>query len=122
MPTVTIEKTKRGIKSDYTARFLLSPEERDKYLGNPDEYREKVEKNQVSLSLSGRWPAILYNEDMVDGDNEFAGLFRSETLLRCGINVLCSPSAGREWKYPKPGARTFAASQKESNAEINGIT
>jgi len=40
---------------------------------------------------------------------------------QCGITILCSPSAGRAWEYPKPGARSFSASQKESNADINGI-
>ena len=38
------------------------------------------------MSLSGTWPAILYDESMVDSngndDSELAGLFRSETLLR----------------------------------------
>ncbi|KAF9642422.1 hypothetical protein BDM02DRAFT_3193291 [Thelephora ganbajun] len=40
---------------------------------------------------------------------------------QCGITILCSPSAGRGWKYPEQGARSFSASQKESNTEINGI-
>ena len=96
------------------------------------------------MSLSGTWPAILYDEGMVnnggDDDSELTGLFRSETLLRvrlllmylsylvlsthfeqCAITVLCGPSAGRLWTYPEPGARSFASSQKDSNAEINGI-
>ena len=66
---------------------------------------------------------------MVETNNELAGLFRSETLLivliadtvQCGITILCGPSAGREWEYLEPGARSFSASQKESTAEINGI-
>lgn len=41
---------------------------------------------------------------------------------QCGIAVLHGPSAGRAWRYPEPGARSFAASRKEANAEINGIT
>ena len=49
---------------------------------NPHSYREKVERNQIKLSLSETWPAILYDEEMVDEDNELLGLFRSETLLR----------------------------------------
>lgn len=32
---VTIEKSRRGVKSDYTARFLLPFEERTKYLEDP---------------------------------------------------------------------------------------
>ncbi|KAF9643823.1 hypothetical protein BDM02DRAFT_3191156 [Thelephora ganbajun] len=117
----TIEKTSHGIKSEYTARFLLPFSERDKYLKDPTTYCEQVERNKIKLSLSGTWPAILYDEAMVEADNELIGLFRSETLLRCGITILCSPSAGRGWKYPERGARSFSASQKESNAEINGI-
>ncbi|KAF9784523.1 hypothetical protein BJ322DRAFT_1109240 [Thelephora terrestris] len=116
-----IEKTNRGIKSESTARFLLPFAERNKYLEDPAAYREKVERNQIKFSLSGTWSAILYDESMAEDDDELAGLFRSETLLRCGITIFCSPSAGRGWKYPEPGARSFAASQKESNAEINGI-
>ena len=45
-------------------------------------YREKVERNQIKLSLSDTWPAILYDKSMIDDDDELAGLFRSETLLR----------------------------------------
>ena len=107
-------------------------------------YRKKVERNEIKLSLSGTWPAILYDEsivnDMGDDDSELTGLFRGETLLRvclppmypfhfvlltrigqCAVTILCGPSAGRQWTYPEPGARSFAASRKESNAEINGI-
>lgn len=36
LPTVTIEKTGRGIKSDYTARFILTFDERAKYLEDPE--------------------------------------------------------------------------------------
>jgi hypothetical protein len=97
-----------------------------------------VDQNKIKVSLSGKWSAILYEESIIQDDNELIGLFRSETLLRvrlspirpscqftclqCGIAILCSPSAGRAWNYPEPGARSFSASQKESNAEINGIT
>ena len=45
-------------------------------------YRKQVERNQIKLSLSGTWPAILYDEGMTEADDELAGLFRSETLLR----------------------------------------
>ena len=45
-------------------------------------YREQVERNNIKLSLSGTWSAILYDENMVEADNELVGLFRSETLLR----------------------------------------
>ncbi|KAF9785688.1 hypothetical protein BJ322DRAFT_1188188 [Thelephora terrestris] len=120
MPAM-IEKSNCGIKSQCTALFLLPFQERNKYLEDPAAYREKVERNQIKLSLTDTWPAILYDESMLDDDDELAGLFRSETLLRCGITILCSPSAGRAWKYAEPGARSFSASQKESNAEINGI-
>ncbi|KAF9778132.1 hypothetical protein BJ322DRAFT_1114383 [Thelephora terrestris] len=92
-----IEKSNRGIKSECTARFLLSFKERDEYLKDPEAL---VERNQIKLSLTDTWPAILYDENMVNDEDELAGLFRSETLLRCGITIL------------KP---------KESNAEINGI-
>jgi len=93
----------------------------------------------IKVSLSGTWPAILYDESKVEANNELTGLFRSETLLRvcafnhfysvtnsfqtqCGITILCSPSAGRAWTYAEADARSFAASRKESNAEINEIT
>ncbi|KAF9642396.1 hypothetical protein BDM02DRAFT_3133119 [Thelephora ganbajun] len=50
---------------------------------------------------------------------------KSEKLINviviCGITILCSPSTGHGWKYPEQGARSFSASQKESNTEINGI-
>ncbi|KAF9643155.1 hypothetical protein BDM02DRAFT_3192109 [Thelephora ganbajun] len=117
----TIEKTSHDIKSEFTAQFLLPFSECDKYLKDPAIYCEQVERNKIKLSLSGTWPAILYNEAMVEADNELIGLFRSETLLWCGITILCSPSAGCGWKYPERGARSFSASQKELNAEINGI-
>ena len=52
----------------------------------PSSYCEQVERNEIELSLSGTWPAILYDESMVEEDREVAGLFRSETLLR-----VCSP-------------------------------
>lgn len=97
---VTIEKSNRSIKSEPTTRFLLPFAERDKYLQDPSAYREGVERNQIKLFLSGTWPAILYDEDMTEHNNEFAGLFRSETLLQCGITVLCGLSAGQYWKYP----------------------
>ncbi|KAF9641939.1 hypothetical protein BDM02DRAFT_3194221 [Thelephora ganbajun] len=42
-------------------------------------------------------------------------------MFFCRITILCGPSAGREWKYPESGARSFSVTQKESNAEINGI-
>ena len=45
-------------------------------------YREQVERNKIKLSLSGTWSAILYDESMVEANNELIGLFRSETLLR----------------------------------------
>jgi hypothetical protein len=51
-------------------------------------YREKVERNQVKLSLTHTWPAILYDESMFDDDNEFSGLFRSETLLRVSSSFI----------------------------------
>ncbi|KAF9786832.1 hypothetical protein BJ322DRAFT_1019413 [Thelephora terrestris] len=121
MPAM-IEKSGRGIKTEFTARFILPLVEREKYLQDPAVYREKVERSQIKLSLTGTWSAILYNESMLEDDDELAGLLRSETLLRCGIAILCSRSAGREWKFPEPGARSFSASQKESNAEINGIS
>ena len=44
-------------------------------------YCEQVERNIIKLSLSGTWSAILYDESMVESDNELASLFRSETLL-----------------------------------------
>ena len=51
-------------------------------------YREQVERNQIKLSLSGTWSAILYDEDMTEADDELAGLFRSETLLRvCPLSI-----------------------------------
>ena len=102
-------------------------------------YREQVERGQIKVSLSGTWSAILYDKSMVVAGDELTGLFRSETLLRvcvflyhsfliinlfwmqCGIAILCGPSAGCRWVYPEPNAWSFAASQKESNAEINGI-
>ena len=36
----------------------------------------------MKLSLTGTWSAILYDETMVEDDDELCGLFRSETLLR----------------------------------------
>ena len=45
-------------------------------------YCEQVERNEIKLSLSGTWSAILYDESMAEDDNELTGLFRSETLLR----------------------------------------
>jgi len=111
----------------------------DRRLTDISSYREQVERGNIKLLLSGAWPAILYDESMIEDDNELPGLFRSETLLRvqlfdyfcsvpnsfrtqCGITILCSPSAGRAWTYPDPDARSCSATQKESNAEINGIT
>lgn len=56
-------------------------------LTNADSYREGVERGQIKISLSGTWPAIFYDETMVEDDDELTGLFRSETLLRvCSIN------------------------------------
>lgn len=121
MPT-TLQKADRGIKSDCTARFFLPLAERAKYLADRAGYREQVERNIIKITLSNTWSAILYDEDMVDEASELSGLFRSETLLRCGITIFCGPSAGRNWKFPEPGARSFASSRKECNAEINGIT
>ena len=46
----------------------------------------------------------------------------NSVYTQCGITILCSPSAGQNWEYPEPDARSFSATQKESNAEINGIT
>ena len=65
-------------------------------------YREQVERNIIKLSLSGTWSAILYDESMVESDNELAGLFRSETLLRVRLWLIslsqlltgCELSAG----------------------------
>jgi len=45
-------------------------------------YCEQVERNQIKISLSGTWSTILYDESIVEVDNELSGLFRSETLLR----------------------------------------
>ena len=51
-------------------------------------YREQVERNQIKLSLSGTWPAILYNKDATKANDELAGLFRSKTLLRvCPLSI-----------------------------------
>jgi hypothetical protein len=51
-------------------------------------YREQVERGKIKMSLSGTWPAILYDESMVDNNNQLSGLFRSETLLRVGFYLL----------------------------------
>ena len=51
-------------------------------------YREQVERNIIKLSLSGTWSAILYDESMVESDNELSGLFRSETLLRVRLRLI----------------------------------
>ena len=45
-------------------------------------YRELVERNKIKMTLSGVWPAILYDESIADAEDELAGLFKSETLLR----------------------------------------
>ena len=50
-------------------------------------YCEQVEQGQIKISLTNTWPAILYDESMVD-DCKFSGLFRSETLLHVGHHLL----------------------------------
>ena len=51
-------------------------------------YREKVERNEIKLSLTDTWSAILYDEEMVEDGDELTGLLRSETLLR--VFFFCS--------------------------------
>ena len=54
-------------------------------------YRELVERNKIKVSLSGTWPAVLYDESMIEAGDELAGLFRSETLLRVYLLMAVSP-------------------------------
>ncbi|KAF9649592.1 hypothetical protein BDM02DRAFT_3229397 [Thelephora ganbajun] len=110
-----ISKIRKVMKGAHTAHnananviqwdiFILSHDDTKKHSWSMPAMIEKTScgiKSEFMLSLSGTWPAILYNEAMVEADNELIGSFRSEMLLQCRITILYSPSAGHGWKYPE---------------------
>ena len=76
---------------------------------------------------------------MYDEHKEWVGLFLGETFVRVRlycllcfrsltgcpqacICILVSPSAAQEWPYGTPSSRTYAASNKKGNADLNDIT
>lgn len=46
-----------------------------------DRYLASYERGNIKLTLE-QWPAIFYDESLIENDDELAGLFRGETLVR----------------------------------------
>ena len=48
----------------------------------PHRYLELYEKGEKTLKLDQSWPAVFYDEDLIESDDELSGLFKGETLVR----------------------------------------
>lgn len=99
-------------------------------------FLQNVDRGDLVIGAD-EWPTFLYDETQYHVNREWQGLFLGETFVRVSsrcllfvqllttcqgcICILIGPSAAQEWPYGTPSSRSYAASQKKGNADLNNI-
>jgi len=97
-----------------------------------------VDHGEIMIEAD-EWPAFLYDEEKYNPKKKWIGLFLGKTFVRVSpfcpyslcrhswypkacICILIGPSAAQEWPYRSPSSRTYTASNKRGNTNLNEIT